>query len=132
MGPVERGDGYSRNTTCYIGAMLQSGVVILVLVTGNNELLVTVLLVPGNNELLVPGNNESLVTGVMHWLSVLIYLVGELIHLVSLEPGPGPTDFCIWSILSYPAWVAHRDCIFYFALLGMEGETLSSRVPMTW
>lgn len=43
--------------------MLQSGVVILVLVTGNNELL-------------IPGNNESLVTGVMHWLSVLIHLVG--------------------------------------------------------
>lgn len=119
MGPVERGGGYSRNRTCYIGAMLQSGVVILVLVTGNNELL-------------IPGNNESLVTGVMHWLSVLIHLVGGLIHLVSLELGPGPTDFCIWSILSYPAWVAHRDCIFYFALLGMEGETLSSRVPMTW
>lgn len=53
--------------------MLQSGVVILVLVTGNNELLVTVLLVTGNNELLVTGNNESLVTDVMLWLSVLPY-----------------------------------------------------------
>ena len=50
--------------------------------------------------------------------------VGEaLIPMVCLEPGTGPTEFCIWPILSDPAWVAHRDCVFYFALLGVEGET---------
>lgn len=57
-------------------------------------------------------------------LTLTLAGVGEaLIPLVCFEPGTGPTEFCIWPILSDPAWVAHRDCVFYFALLGVEGET---------